>query len=83
MKGSLIVYGQLAIRDSSIEIENSGARGYHVDTVGKNKKRIAGYIKHQLDGDKLGEQMAMLGKQDDPLGAASNKHTMIWPVYGQ
>lgn len=34
-------------------------RGYYVDTVGKNEKRIAEYIKHQLDEDKLGEQLSI------------------------
>lgn len=34
-------------------------QGYYVDTVGKNEKRIAEYIKHQLDEDKLGEQLSI------------------------
>ena len=34
-------------------------RGYYVDTVGKNEGRIAEYIKHQLDEDKLGEQLSI------------------------
>ncbi len=33
--------------------------GYYVDTVGKNAGRIAEYIKHQLEEDRLGEQMVM------------------------
>ena len=32
-------------------------RGYYVDTVGKNERRIAEYIKHQLDEDRLGDQL--------------------------
>ena len=32
-------------------------KGYYVDTVGKNEGRIAEYIKHQLDEDKLGEKL--------------------------
>ena len=40
-------------------------RGYYVDTVGKNTKAIAEYIKHQLDEDRMGEQMTMLGKSND------------------
>ena len=27
------------------------ARGYYIDTVRRNKKQIAKYIKHQLDED--------------------------------
>ena len=34
-------------------------KGYYVDTVGKNEGRIAEYIKHQLDEDKLGEQLSI------------------------
>ncbi len=34
-------------------------KGYYVDTVGKNENRIAEYIKHQLDEDKLGEQLSI------------------------
>ena len=33
--------------------------GYYVDTVRKNKNRIAEYIKKQLDEDKLGEQLSI------------------------
>lgn len=32
-------------------------RGYYVDTVGKNAKKIEEYIKHQSDEDKAGEQL--------------------------
>ena len=38
-----------------------------MDTVGKNTKAIAEYIKHQLDEDKMGEQLTMLGKADNPF----------------
>ena len=31
----------------------------YVDTAGKNAGRIAEYIKHQLEEDRLGEQMAI------------------------
>ena len=34
-------------------------KGYYVDTVGKNHRRIAEYIKHQLDEDQLGEQLSI------------------------
>ena len=36
-------------------------RGYYVDTVGKNEKRIAEYVKNQLREDELGEQLAIPG----------------------
>ena len=34
-------------------------KGYYVDTVGKNTARIAEYIAHQLEEDRLGEQLTM------------------------
>ena len=41
----------------SIGIENSGVEGIMWNTAGKNAKKIAEYIKHQLDEDKAGEQL--------------------------
>ncbi|SFS62537.1 transposase, partial [Lysinibacillus sp. SG55] len=34
-------------------------RGYYVDTVGRNKKKIQEYIKNQLQEDILQDQMTM------------------------
>ena len=36
-----------------------------MDTVGKNTKAIVENIKHQLDEERMGEQMTMLGKSND------------------
>lgn len=35
------------------------ARGYYVDTVGKNKKQVAEYIRNQLDSDQMADQIGM------------------------
>ena len=35
------------------------ARGYYVDTVGRNKKQIAEYIKNQLQEDEMADQMSI------------------------
>lgn len=35
------------------------ARGYYVDTVGRNKKAIQEYIKHRLEEDQLSDQMSI------------------------
>ena len=35
------------------------ARGYFVDTVGKNEKKIKEYIQNQLTEDKMNDQMSM------------------------
>jgi putative transposase len=36
-------------------------KGDYVDTVGKNEKRISEYASHQLEADRLGEQLTISG----------------------
>ena len=48
-------------------------RGYYVDTVGKNTKRIQEYIKNQLEEDKLADQLTMK-EYIDPLTGKSVKN---------
>ena len=58
-KSSTMLYekfGELKYKYRSREF---WCRGYYVDTVGKNAGRIAEYIKHQLEEDRLGEHMVM------------------------
>lgn len=58
-KSSTMLYekfGELKYKYRSREF---WCRGYYVDTVGKNAGRIAEYIKHQLEEDRLGEQIAI------------------------
>ena len=58
-KSSTMLYekfGELKYKYRSREF---WCRGYYVDTVGKHAGRIAEYIKHQLEEDRLGEQMVM------------------------
>ena len=66
-KISLMIYEQFGNLKFKYKGREFWCRGYYVDTVGKNKERIAEYIKHQLDEDRLGEQMTMFGKYDDPF----------------
>ena len=44
---------------SSIETAEFWCRGYYVDTVGKNAKKIEEYIRNQLEEDRVGEQLTM------------------------
>ena len=48
------------------------ARGYYVDTVGRNKKQIQEYIKHQLEEDQIADQMS-LKEYIDPFTDSENK----------
>ncbi len=43
-------------------------RGYYVDTVGKNQKKIAQYIRQQFDEDKLGDQLKIPYAEDPFTG---------------
>ena len=48
-------------------------RGYYVDTVGKNAKVIADYIKNQLEEDYMSDQMTMKEYTDPFTGSKNNK----------
>ena len=65
-KSSTIIYEQFGELKFKYRNREFWCTGYYVDTVGKNKAKIAEYIKHQLDEDRLGEQMTMVGK-DSPF----------------
>lgn len=42
-----------------METDTSGPRGYYVDSVGKNAKKIEEYIRNQLEEDKLYDQLSL------------------------
>ena len=72
-KSSLMIYEQFGDMKFKYRNREFWCRGYYVDTVGKDKKKIAEYIKHQLDEDRLGEQMTMLGKDYEPFKSEKEK----------
>ena len=57
-KSSTMIYEQFGELKYKYRNREFWCKGYYVDTVGKNERRIAEYIKHQLDEDKLGEQLS-------------------------
>ena len=48
-------------------------RGYYVDTVGKNAKKIQEYIRNQLVEDEMMDQMTMKEYIDPFTGSKNNK----------
>ena len=58
-KSTTILYEQFGELKYKYRNREFWCKGYYVDTVGKNESRIAEYIKHQLDEDKLGEQLSI------------------------
>jgi len=51
------------------ETASFGARGYYVDTVGKNTKAIKEYIAQQLKSDKESDQLSMFDPRDPFMGS--------------
>ena len=64
-KSSTILYEKYSELKFKYRNREFWCKGYYVDTVGKNKAKIAEYIRKQLEEDKIGEQLTMLGKDDD------------------
>lgn len=68
-KSSLMLYERFGDLKFKYRNREFWCRGYYVDTVGKNTTKIQNYIKHQLEQDKMGEQLSIAR-----LGAVSNRH---------
>ena len=64
-KSSVLIYEKFGDMKYKYRNREFWRRGYYDDTVRKNIKVITEYIKHQLEEDKLGEQMTMLGKANN------------------
>ena len=58
-KSSLMLYEQFGDLKFKYRNREFWCRGYYVDTVGKNKKKIQEYIRHQLEEDKLESQLSL------------------------
>ncbi len=58
-KSSLMIYEEFSNLKYKYRNRESWCRGYYVDTVGKNAKKIEEYIRNQLEEDRMGEQLTM------------------------
>ena len=58
-KSSLMIYEQFSNLKYKYRNREFWCRGYYVDTVGKNAKKIEEYIRNQLEEDRMGEQLTM------------------------
>lgn len=65
-KSSLMIYEKFGNLKFKYRNRSFWCRGYYVDTTGKNTAKIKEYIKHQLDEDKMGDQLKIPFK-DDPF----------------
>ena len=71
-KSSLIIFDRHANLKYKYGSRNFWARGYYVDTVGRNKKAIAEYIRHQLEEDMMADQMS-IKEYTDPFTGSQRK----------
>ncbi len=62
-KSSLMIYEKFGNLKFKYRNREFWCRGYYVDTLGKNAKKIAEYIKNQLEEDKIGKQMKISYKE--------------------
>lgn len=58
-KSSLMIFDRHANLKYKYGDRHFWARGYCVDIVGRNKKQIAEYIKHQLEEDQIAVQISL------------------------
>ena len=71
-KSSLMIFDRHAKLKYKYGTRSFWCRGYYVDTVGKNKKVIADYIRNQLEEDYAKDQITMK-EYIDPFTGAKNK----------
>ena len=70
-KSSLMIFDRHANLKYKYGNRHFWARGYYVDTVGRNKKQIQEYIANQLQEDQIADQMG-LKEFVDPFTGGKN-----------
>ena len=58
-KSSLMIYEKWGNMKFKYRNRQFWCRGYYVDTVGKNEKKLAEYISNQLKQDEMSEQLVL------------------------
>ena len=58
-KSSLMIFDRHANLKYKYGNRHFWARGYYVDTVGRNKKQIPEYIRNQLASDQIADQIGL------------------------
>lgn len=71
-KSSLMIFDRHANLKYKYGERKFWCRGYYVDTVGRNKRVIAEYIRNQLEEDFANDQMT-IKEYVDPFTGAKNK----------
>ena len=72
-KSSLMIFDRHANLKYRYGNRHFWCRGYYVDTVGKNEKKIAEYIREQLNEDMLEDQISLKEFIDPFTGSKNTK----------
>ena len=72
-KSSLQIYEKWGNAKFRYRNREFWCRGYYVDTVGKNAKKIQEYIQHQLEEDKINDQISLKEYTDPFTGKPVDK----------
>ena len=72
-KSSLMIFDRHANLKYKYGNRHFWCRGYYVDTVGRNKERIAQYIREQLQSDVTADQLSFKEYIDPFTGSKNEK----------
>ena len=72
-KSSLMIFEKYANLKYKYGNRHFGCRGFYVDTVGRNKKAIAEYIRNQLHEDREAEQPSIKEYTDPFMGESAKE----------
>ena len=72
-KSSLMIFDRHANLKYKYGNRQFWCKGYYVDTVGRNKKVIAEYIRNQLAEDKISDQISIKEYFDPFTGSKNTK----------
>ena len=72
-KSSLMIFDRHANLKYKYGNRHFWARGYYVDTVGRNKKAIKAYIANQLQEDQIADQISLKEFVDPFTGSKNTK----------
>ena len=79
-KSSLMIFDRHANLKYKYGNRHFWARGYFVDTVGRNKKQIQEYIRNQLTEDKIADQIELKEFVDPFTGSVNKQAKKITPL---
>lgn len=72
-KSSLMIFDRHADLKYRYGNRKFWCRGYYVDTVGRNRKKIEEYIREQLHEDYIGDQLSLFEEYDPFTGQKNSK----------